>query len=474
MFGNHPPAPGAEQKGKRHTLTPATNQAISPSWKDEVNRRIAEHRCRKPASPAERVSALEIASNMSRRAQEAAARVAARYANAPSFGDALATEAREALRVAEEASRTAIEARKVAEGVLANLRAITSAESTLSQGADLAERTPRAEHIPIRLATLEQQQIETPRVLTQPAPVQPVAGPENDRLELSGLENVFAEPATSPVQALLESAPTAACEPENIAQPAAANNLFEDEWWKLPEAGPAAEPAPYAESDSLPIAVAEVPRELVAARRVRPRIAAGSVSETEQNPQLSIFEVNPLVISTEPEAAAVWEQPDWPRIDPQPQSLEAANVLPDPVPSPEPSHILQPAFIGRRLMALLVDGFLVASALLGAMGAALVHDAELPGLRTIAITSAAALGIIVLLYLALFYTLANATPGMKYARLRFTGFDGRTPTRAQRTRRLLALLLSVLPFGLGFLWSLFDEGKLCWHDRFSSTYLAHQ
>jgi hypothetical protein len=35
---------------------------------------------------------------------------------------------------------------------------------------------------------------------------------------------------------------------------------------------------------------------------------------------------------------------------------------------------------------------------------------------------------------------------------------------------MAALLLSVLPIGLGVLWALFDEQHLCWHDRLSKTY----
>jgi hypothetical protein len=34
-----------------------------------------------------------------------------------------------------------------------------------------------------------------------------------------------------------------------------------------------------------------------------------------------------------------------------------------------------------------------------------------------------------------------------------------------------ALLLSVLPLGLGVAWALFDDDHLCWHDRLSKTYL---
>jgi hypothetical protein len=60
---------------------------------------------------------------------------------------------------------------------------------------------------------------------------------------------------------------------------------------------------------------------------------------------------------------------------------------------------------------------------------------------------------------------------MKYAGISLCTFDDEIPTRAQRRNRLGALLLSLLPMGLGVVWSLFDEERLCWHDRLSRTYL---
>ena len=46
--------------------------------------------------------------------------------------------------------------------------------------------------------------------------------------------------------------------------------------------------------------------------------------------------------------------------------------------------------------------------------------------------------------------------------------------RAGVRERLLwqgALLLSIVPVGLGIAWALFDDDHLCWHDRLSRTYL---
>jgi uncharacterized RDD family membrane protein YckC len=82
-----------------------------------------------------------------------------------------------------------------------------------------------------------------------------------------------------------------------------------------------------------------------------------------------------------------------------------------------------------------------------------------------------ALAVIAVIYHALFFTLAEGTPGMKYAGVSLCTFDDELPTRAQLRGRLAALLLSVLPVGLGLAWAIFDEEHLTWHDRLSRTYL---
>jgi uncharacterized RDD family membrane protein YckC len=459
----------------RNTLTPATNPANSPAWKEEVNRRIAEHRCRKPASTVDRVSAIEMASNMSRRAQEAAARVAARYANAPSFGEALASEAREALRVAEEASRTALEARKVAENVLANLRAAqnASAEANASPAASAAAiAEPPAISIsfaPVEPApqTARREPADRPQKSAEPVSIH--SAPDEPAPIVSiQIEAIQAAAAAEPLAPHVRSVPVLPAPPQ---QPQGPVNLFQEEWWKLPDLAPAQISASV-ETEPLPLA--DSPRELVAVRRVRPRLAEGPFADAAQNPQLSIFEVSPLTVATEPEPlAALWEQPNWPRMDavePEPDTLEE---LQDPRQRPRPAHVIEPAFLGRRLMALLMDSLIVSAATLGALGAALLRAAEVPSLLTLSLGTAAAFALIALFYLSLFFTLGHATPGMKYARLRFVSFNGEVSTRAQRSKRLAAVFLSVLPLGIGVVWSLFDDDHLCWHDRLSRTYLAH-
>ncbi len=99
------------------------------------------------------------------------------------------------------------------------------------------------------------------------------------------------------------------------------------------------------------------------------------------------------------------------------------------------------------------------------------HASQLPGPRMWNWAPRSALLAIGAAYQAFFFTLARATPGMKYAGIGLCTLDGLTPSRAQRCRRLMALLLSVLPLGLGLVWALFDDDHLTWHDRLSRTYL---
>jgi uncharacterized RDD family membrane protein YckC len=108
----------------------------------------------------------------------------------------------------------------------------------------------------------------------------------------------------------------------------------------------------------------------------------------------------------------------------------------------------------------------VAAAMLAAY-----NVSELPGLRAVAFCAGLALLAIGVAYHMCFMTLARATPGMRYAGIELNTFSGYSTSRWQRWSRLLALILSVLPLGLGLVWALFDDGHLAWHDRLSKTYL---
>jgi len=213
------------------------------------------------------------------------------------------------------------------------------------------------------------------------------------------------------------------------------------------------------------------PRELVATRKVRPRLIEGPLAAGDDGEgQLSIFEVEPDTISTEPAPAVrltVEMLPDWSAIhlDNLPADEFASETA-----APTAALPLYPAPFALRLISAAIDGTMVLASFL--IGLALAASAIKPLAHgPWAVVGAAALLFAVgIAYQAIFFTLSDATPGMKYAGISLCTFDEQVPTRTQLRRRLGALLVSLLPVGLGLIWVLFDENHLSWHDRLSRTY----
>jgi len=71
-----------------------------------------------------------------------------------------------------------------------------------------------------------------------------------------------------------------------------------------------------------------------------------------------------------------------------------------------------------------------------------------------------------------FWTHGGQTLGMKTWSLLLLTDKGTTINMKQATKRYFGALLSWALLGLGFIWSLFDEKKRCWHDFFSESYLV--
>jgi uncharacterized RDD family membrane protein YckC len=80
--------------------------------------------------------------------------------------------------------------------------------------------------------------------------------------------------------------------------------------------------------------------------------------------------------------------------------------------------------------------------------------------------------IVYLQYFALFTIFGGTTPGMMMRNLQVTSFSGESPTPRQMLLRSAGYILSAGTFFLGFLWAMWDEDQLTWHDRLSRTYLS--
>jgi len=70
------------------------------------------------------------------------------------------------------------------------------------------------------------------------------------------------------------------------------------------------------------------------------------------------------------------------------------------------------------------------------------------------------------------WTRGGHTLGMRSWRIRVENEDGSRITWAQAALRFLTAIVSWLTAGLGFLWSLFDRRRRCWHDLASRTRLV--
>ena len=356
-------------------------------------------------------------------------RVAARYAKAPTYSEMLASEARNAARAAEAAAVAAGEARNAAQAILIGL------------DVDLDEDLDRDAAVPSRTTN------EQPNHQSSWSHAAPRAYETN-------------------AQARAGSFITEATEED--------------------ESEIAVEDEPIAPIQPLPAKLLEFPRELVATRKARPRLVEGPLREEYDRDgsasQLRIFEVDHETISTAPVVEPA--QTDW-----TPIRLDQSPALPvhdwisrhayTPTPAVTKDDVaassglelpLQTASLEDRLMAGLVDAALIFGGFLVFVLVFVSCTVHPPVGKPAMVGAAIALCAFAALYLLLFFNFGTDTPGMRYAKIALCTFDDENPTRKLTRRRLAALLLALVPMGLGILWAFFDDDRLGWHDRISRTY----
>lgn len=72
-------------------------------------------------------------------------------------------------------------------------------------------------------------------------------------------------------------------------------------------------------------------------------------------------------------------------------------------------------------------------------------------------------------YLLVFWVLAGQTPGMRFLGIQLRTGDSERLHLGQALKRLVGLICSIIPFGLGFLPILTDERRRGWHDKMART-----
>ena len=74
---------------------------------------------------------------------------------------------------------------------------------------------------------------------------------------------------------------------------------------------------------------------------------------------------------------------------------------------------------------------------------------------------------------AAFWALARQTPGMRFLSIRLMHHGSPEITFGCAVRRVLALILSLLPLGLGYFAILRDPSRRAWHDRLTGTEVVY-
>jgi uncharacterized RDD family membrane protein YckC len=130
-----------------------------------------------------------------------------------------------------------------------------------------------------------------------------------------------------------------------------------------------------------------------------------------------------------------------------------------------------------RALAFVLDASIVNVAFLGVSGLAAFL------VSTLTDSSSASTGVIVAgagawllvggLYLTSFWALAGQTPGMRFTGIRLESPAGRRIGLKRALRRLLGLVVALVPLCLGLLAVAFNKDRRGWHDRMAGTDVAY-
>ena len=131
-----------------------------------------------------------------------------------------------------------------------------------------------------------------------------------------------------------------------------------------------------------------------------------------------------------------------------------------------------------RTIAMALDGAILNFAFLAFSGlvtlvASLVFGADGGASAPVVAIGAGAWAITGSLYLVSFWSLAGQTPGMRFVRIELDSADGRRIGTRRALRRLVGLVLSILPLGAGLFPVAFSDSRRGWHDRFADTVVIY-
>ncbi|MGH9710859.1 MAG: RDD family protein, partial [Candidatus Acidiferrales bacterium] len=130
------------------------------------------------------------------------------------------------------------------------------------------------------------------------------------------------------------------------------------------------------------------------------------------------------------------------------------------------------AELANRRLAGALDAAIVFAVFIGFLGLFRSMGGQLGFVRMDFAVYAATFFLIYAIYFCLFTLFSGSTPGMHARSLSVVALDGTFPETRQLLWRSFGYLLSGAALMLGFLWALWDEDHMTWHDRISQTYIS--
>jgi uncharacterized RDD family membrane protein YckC len=143
---------------------------------------------------------------------------------------------------------------------------------------------------------------------------------------------------------------------------------------------------------------------------------------------------------------------------------------------------MQYASFGKRLIAYLIDSFIVSFiagipiaclfAIAAGVAAGISEEAYIIAIVLVSLMAVFWAVIASILYFAIMWSRTGQTLGKKWLGIKVVTAEWIPPTFWRAAgRATIGYWISDFVFGLGFLWMLWDDYQQCWHDKLFSTYV---
>lgn len=134
---------------------------------------------------------------------------------------------------------------------------------------------------------------------------------------------------------------------------------------------------------------------------------------------------------------------------------------------------MQNTHLIRRIAAMLYDGLLILALLFLATLPFIALRGGEPVEGNGNLLYQVVLVLVIYAFFVGFWMRSGRTLGMQSWRLQLETTAGGAINFTSANIRFFAAMVSWLPAGLGFLWSLWDKDRLTWHDRLSRTHIVY-